>query len=391
MTTMTSTDSPEGLSSRAADLLDRLRAHALGNGWQGTTQRRMPIADVLSAFKHLTVPPGREGDLPRRILSDHLSELAHAKQITFSAATDRERTPLPLKVVLLPFRSTVRRIQPMPAWHSSLSWAEDYWAQPRTTDKIRAAYEALNSWLHRGQPGLRLPVRERALKIFGRHPYFQQPEHPAEKIFDRLKAKPLFSDYPELLIRINAFHVDPPLLTGAFDTVPLEEDSGYHRLGRGRGLLVIENSTTYWSISHMLQHIDHGLGYIAWGIGNTFPASIGSIGPRDEISHVVYFGDLDAAGLRIPISALQRRLPGLPSVRPAVGLYDALLRHGHPGLVKPKEARISIAEAHRLAAWLHPRHRPQAVGLLLRGERLAQEWVSLDHLSTETHWYSDVR
>lgn len=378
-------------SDQALELLSLLHEQAFEGGWPGTTKRTVRKADFEKAFHQVPRPHGRETDLPSRLLSGYLAELAIAKYITPSPKKDGEKVPLPLSIRVEPVRSVARDIPPMPLWHSKLSWAERYWALPYTTPKIRAVYEALNAWLHRGHWGIRLPLRERAMKIFGNHHYFQQAKHPAEKVFDKLKAKPLFSDREGLLELIDAFHVDPPLLAKAFRSVQLEEDSGYHSFGTGRGLLIVENSTTYWSISHMLQHIDHRLGYVAWGIGNTFSASISSIDRRDGISDIVYFGDLDTSGLRIPLTAGRRAPAGLPPIRPAAELYDALFRLGTPGRVMPKEAKVTAAEAQRLAGWLEPRHRQRAIDLMLRGERLAQEWVSLDHLSTDEHWYSDVR
>ncbi|MFC8717710.1 Wadjet anti-phage system protein JetD domain-containing protein [Kitasatospora sp. NPDC057198] len=377
---------------QAAKLLEKLRARAAEAGWTGTRRTTLTAKDLLAAGREVSLPPELQRSYLRDLLMEYLEELkAHRKVIYSKSRTDKEKSPLPLEVQLMPFRSTARTVPPEPVWHSAMSWASPYWGRHYTTPPIRAAYSAMNNWFLGAPTGLALPIRERALKIFGGDPFFQQAKHPGEKVFDDLKPKPMLSDPTQLMRLINAFQVDPPLLTRAFDTVPLDEESGYHRTGPGRGLLVIENATTYWSVSHMLKHIDHGLGHVAWGIGNTFTASIGSLDRRDGISHVVYFGDLDATGLRIPLGALRRRLPWLDSIRPAVGLYDMLLRHGRPGKAMPKEARIAPAEARRITDWLAPQHRVRAEALLLRGERLAQEWVSLDHLSTETDWYADMR
>ncbi|MEU5793201.1 hypothetical protein ABZ800_06660 [Streptomyces sp. NPDC047813] len=378
-------------SDEALELLSLLHEQQLDSGWRGTTQRPVAIAEVKKIFYGLERSPANEKELPNRVLSGYLRQLADAAHIKPSSKTDGERVPLPLSIRLAPIRSVGRHIPPMPPWHSKLAWAEEYWALPHTTDKIRAAYEALNTWLHRGHEGMRIPLRERALQVFGHHHYFQQPKHPAEKIFDTLKAKPLFSDRKRLLRLISAFEVDPPLLTKEFRSTQLEEDSGYHELGKGRVLLVVENSTTYWSISHMLRHIDHRIGHVAWGIGRTFQKSIGSITPKNQITDIVYFGDLDVSGLSIPLGAGLYAPSGLPPIRPAVELYDALLRLGTPGRCPPKEAKVTPARAQELASWLHPRHRGPACALMLRGERLAQEWVSFDYLSTDERWYMDVR
>lgn len=390
---MTANDLPAetGPSDEALEFLSRLREQQLDRGWGGSTQRTVPIADMKTAFYRLERSPGNEKELPNRVLSRYLRQLSDADFIKPSSKTDGERIALPLSIKLAPIRSTSRHIPPMPPWHSKLAWAEEYWSLPHTTDKIRAAYEALNTWLHRGHEDMRIPLRERALKVFGHHHYFQQPKHPAEKIFDTLKAKPLFADRKALIRLISAFEVDPPLLTKEFRSTQLEEDSGYHKLGKGRVLLVIENSTTYWSISHMLRHIDHRIGHVAWGIGRTFQKSIGSITPKNQIAEIVYFGDLDVSGLSIPLGAGLYAPADLPPIRPAVELYDALLRLGTPGRCLPKEAKVTSAKAQELASWLHPSHRATVIALMLRGERLAQEWVSFDHLSTDERWYADVR
>ncbi|MER8046561.1 Wadjet anti-phage system protein JetD domain-containing protein [Streptomyces sp. NPDC094032] len=385
-----------GLSSKppseaALELLSRVHQKEFDCGWKGTTNRDVGIADVQEIYLRMPPPAGRGKELPNRILSDYLRQLADAGHLKLSEKTDGERRwALSLSIKLMPVRSVARTIPPMPLWQSRLARAEKHWGLPGTSGRIRAVYEALNTWLHRGRPGMRLPLRERALQIFGQHPFFQQPGHPAEKIFDTLKAGPIFSDREEVLKLLNAFDVDPPLLSKDFSSSRLDEESGgHHRLGKGRGLLVVENSTTYWSISHMLGHIDHRIGHVAWGVGAIFQKSIGSIVAEDRISDVVYFGDLDASGLRIPVRA-DGYVSGL-KVRPAVELYDALLRLGTPGRCPPKEARMTPARAQELAAWLDPRHRDRVRDLMLRGERLAQEWVGFDHLSTNEDWYTDVR
>ncbi|MEU0919340.1 Wadjet anti-phage system protein JetD domain-containing protein [Streptomyces cyaneofuscatus] len=378
-------------SEEALAFLSGLHAWKFERGWKGTTGSDVRIDDVRQVFLRMPRPPGRSGDLPQRILADYLQELAEAGHLKPSAKTDRERkAPLPLSVRLTPVRSVTREISPMPVLVSELAPIEGYWFLPQTTDRIRAAYEALNTRLHSGHRGMRIPLRERALQIFGLHPFFQQPHHPAEKLFDTLDAKPLFSDRKRLLELLNAFDVDPPLLSKDFRSRDLVKNhAAYHEPGKGSTLLVIENSTTYWSISHMLGHIDHRIGHVAWGSGVTFQKSIGSLTARDRISDIVYFGDLDPSGLAFPARA-ERYVGGL-RVRPAFELYDALLRLGTPSGSLPKEAGSTPERIDELVSWLDPLHHDQARALLLSGRRLAQEWVGFDHLSTTEHWYADVR
>lgn len=378
-------------SEEALAFLSSLHEWKFEHGWKGTTGPDVRIDDVREVFLRMPRPPGRTGEFPQRILSEYLSELAEGGYLKPSTKTDRERQmPLPLSVRLMPVRSKSTTIPPIPVLHSELADIADYWALARTTDRIRAAYEALNTWLHSGCRGMRIPLRERALQIFGTHPFFQQPKHPAEKIFDTLDAQPLFSDRKRLLKLVNAFDVDPPLLSKDFRSKGLVKNhSGYHEIGKGSTLLVIENSTTYWSISHMLGHIEHRIGRVAWGSGVTFQKSIGSLTARDHVSEIVYFGDLDPSGLAFPARA-ERYVAHL-RVRPAFELYDALLRIGTPSHSLPKEAGSTPDQVDRLVSWLDPRHHDQARDLLLGGRRLAQEWVGFDHLSTTERWYADVR
>lgn len=102
------------------------------------------------------------------------------------------------------------------------------------------------------------------------------------------------------------------------------------------------------------------------------------------ISVIHYFGDLDPSGLRIPANASAVAVAaGLPAVRPAVGLYEALLAVGRP---QAGQSSISPSDASRLAAWLAPAHRDAAARLLCDGQRLAQEAVGLAYLLRHEHW-----
>ncbi|WBC04749.1 DUF2220 family protein [Micromonospora sp. WMMA1976] len=133
----------------------------------------------------------------------------------------------------------------------------------------------------------------------------------------------------------------------------------------------------------------HDLGYVAWGLGNTFTASVNTIRARHAVAEIRYFGDLDLSGLRIPLSASATAVHnGLPQVRPAMHLYRALLQLGLP--IAAKEKAAAPADAARLAGWLGE-NMGQVAALLTRGERLAQEWVGFRHLRTDASWHADVR
>ena len=106
----------------------------------------------------------------------------------------------------------------------------------------------------------------------------------------------------------------------------LEEIAPNHlrRVGSGGVLLVLENSATYSSILATLP-VRHDLGYLAWGLGSMFIASIRSLSERHQITDIRYFGDLDLTGLDIPrLAGAPTQDRGLPPVRPAVQLYSML-------------------------------------------------------------------
>ncbi|WLS43207.1 hypothetical protein Q3V37_17450 [Micromonospora profundi] len=322
------------------------------------------------------------GDFEPVVLSQLLNELEQMGVVKVVRNSDRERISLPSAVWLLPIQKSAAIPQRMPPWHPSLRDLSEHWL--RATPKQRAAYRAVNRWLLSDPDTTAVPIRERALEIFGR---FGTPvEFPTpEKTFDTLRSGPLFSDTARLHAVLHAFTVPPPLLAERF-----EGGEGYYqKVGTGRVLLVIENATTWWSIVRSLPP-RHALGYVAWGLGNTFVSSITSLHVGHEVSEIRYFGDLDLSGLRIPLAAAQvaGRIQ-LPSVRPASRLYAALQTVGvsWPG----KERVADPHQAAILAQWLDPQQREGAAGLLTRGERLAQEWVGLRYLTHNQNWYSDVR
>jgi hypothetical protein len=73
------------------------------------------------------------------------------------------------------------------------------------------------------------------------------------------------------------------------------------RIGNGPVLLVVENGDTFDSLSRVLTSTPTKVGFIGWGAGAAFEASVLSIGELPEVREVAYVGDLDADGLRIPM------------------------------------------------------------------------------------------
>jgi hypothetical protein len=98
---------------------------------------------------------------------------------------------------------------------------------------------------------------------------------------------------------------------------------------------------------------------------------------------IYYFGDLDAAGLRIPFLASQRAVQaGLGPVRPHLQSYRALLAGGRPLSVVESSHHEFAAALETWCGWME--ELSGEVLLLLRsGKRLPQEWIGSEFLLRE--------
>jgi hypothetical protein len=360
---------------RIADALYReLMDWAAARKWPGTTQQEVPIDEVRRCFG--AVYQRREGDDGvTTMIRASLSILIERGHVVPVMATDLEKIELPRKVKLLPTTSKASKTtSSMPRWHRLLYDLEDTW--PTATDNQRVRYLAINRWLMDNPEKTIVPLRERALEIFsmfGNEEDFESPE----KALDGMRHGPLFGDQERLLRLLRAVATPPPLLSRQ----PLDEviPGQLTRVGDGDLLLVVENSATWWSIVKALP-ARHNVGHVAWGLGASFISSIRSIVDNHEIRRIRYFGDLDLSGLRIPDSAGRRALAGgLPPVQPAVNLYAELFAVGRSW--RGSEKAVDENRARELAEWLPRGHHETAVRLLVKGRRIAQEWVGYRRLS----------
>lgn len=371
------------MKHRESEFLRALEAQAERNNWKKNRRTRLPLSEVWHAFRRV---PHRnpQGEHEPLLLARHLDALEEHGRITQFKQRTRDTDALPVGIWLLPTDAPRPPAPPMPPWHSDIYWLADAW--PTATTKQRAGYTAVNAWLMSGPDLFPVPLRERALEIFGRYgdeDDFLMPE----KTLDSLKSGPLFGEPATLHNVLRTFTTQPPLLSEHF----IEElgDGYYQRIGPGDLLLVVENSATWWSIVHSLP-AGHRLGYLAWGLGGTFRASINTLSAKHGISEIRYFGDLDLSGLRIPYGASQTaRQRGLPPVQPANNLYTALLDLGISR--KAKEPPAPADEAAQLACWLPEPLRGGTADLLVMGRRLAQEWVGYRYLVRNPIWHLDVR
>lgn len=370
------------MKRRQSEFIQQLRSAASAAGWNGTHKTRLPLEEVWTAFRGVS-HRNPEQEYEPRLLARQLDDLENHGVIAQFRERTRDAVPLPVKIWVLPTAAPRPPVPPMPNWHPDVYYLAREWST--ATAKQRAAYVAVNKWLMSDPDLFAVPLRERALEIFGT--YGSEDDFPMpEKTFDTLRSGPLFGDTERLHATLHTFTTHPPLLTATFLT---EIGDGYYqRVGPGDILLVVENSATWWSLVHTLPD-RHRLGYVAWGLGGTFRASVNTLAAKHRIAEIRYFGDLDLSGIRIPQAASRTATQrGLPPVRPTERLYGALLELGRAR--DAKERAVTSGEAGALATWLPQQHRAKGAALLTAGQRLAQEWVGYRYLSRETGWYGDL-
>jgi hypothetical protein len=200
-----------------------------------------------------------------------------------------------------------------------------------------------------------VPVKERSLELFG-----------DEKRLDILLQSALFREGRLTLEHLRCHYVIEPL--------------GWKRGPNGTGpSIVLENAATWdtytrWNESHPT------FSATIYGQGNCFAERVLFLteifrelgGPRP----VYYFGDLDAAGLRIPSRASKIALRhGLPPVEPHLPSYRALLTFA----AQATSANDDDPAREQDFDWLGPM-RVEAWQLLGSARRLAQEYLGWDYM-----------
>lgn len=311
----------------------------------GTGLRRVRLTEL---WQLLTVCDPASAAQPdrRAILAGILTELTAAGYLQPSVAVDTAAPPaLPRTVTLLgdPAKRSGAEAGRTVAWRPELGWA----AQARLSATQVQALKEVNVWLRdRGDDTDIAPLRERSLEIFG-----------WEKQLDTLVGTALFGPDRLSLSVLRTFRAHPPLPA--------------RRVGTGPVLLVVENSDTFTTLHSALSERPGQVGWVAWGAGKAFIASVAAVADLPGISEVRYFGDLDLAGLEIPAAAgVVADTAGLPPVQPALGLYEALLS---TGVRQAGEGRVSAMLAPQVVEWLPELVRTDVAKLLQDGCRVPQE------------------
>ncbi|MGL5861847.1 MAG: Wadjet anti-phage system protein JetD domain-containing protein [Phycicoccus sp.] len=246
-------------------------------------------------------------------------------------------------------------------WRPELAWA----VQARLTLGQVEQLRQVNNWLRdRGRDRDVLPLRERSLEVLGH-----------EKTLDALLSTTVFAPNRLTLDLLRTFRSHPPL--------PVV------RVGDGPVLLVVENDDTFHSIRTVLVTDPGPVGHVAWGAGGAFEASVRSCGDLPGVERVRYFGDLDAAGLRIPRNAARTAArEGQPDVTPAHALYRSLLA---TGVRQGGQPAVPAEQSATLTAWLDEPFIAQECSALLEARmRVPQEALTFTALSSERGWLNDL-
>ncbi|MFD4395549.1 Wadjet anti-phage system protein JetD domain-containing protein [Kitasatospora sp. NPDC058478] len=340
------------LSPAATRLNDTLQARTPGSGTLSRTALTEAFASALPGLSH----SGKS----RQSLATLLIELADAQLLTLPsnpAKWDAGRPPLPDAVRIVRHHPVPSATREARSWRPELSWV----STARVTTTQTNILTAINRWFrdtsNTAQARRPLSLRERSHEIFN-----------DEKRLDSLIGGALFGPGRLDLDQLATYREAPPL--------------AYRHLGDGDTILVIENSDTFATLRHLLQREPGRIGYIAFGAGRAFEATVASITELRQIRRILYYGDLDADGLSIPARAsITATLLGLPPVEPAEGCYKLLL-------TRPRNTALKVDPSHArlLVEWLPPALQDQALAMLTAGDRVAQEAANQNHHLEDTQW-----
>ncbi|WP_224275663.1 Wadjet anti-phage system protein JetD domain-containing protein [Streptomyces sp. LS1784] len=340
------------LSPAAARLSDALQAM---NAAGSTVSRTAFTAVFASALPGLS-----RSSNSRLSLATLLIELSDARLVTLPADPvkwDAGRPPLPDNVRIVRARPAPATPREQRSWRPELSWASTARITTAQTDVLTAINRWFRDTSSKAEARHPLSLRERSHEIFN-----------DEKRLDTLIGGALFGPGRLDLEQLATYREPPPL--------------AYRHLGAGDTMLVIENSDTFTTLRRLLRSDPGCIGYIAFGGGRAFEASVASITELPQIHRILYYGDLDADGLSIPARAsVTATLLGLPHVEPAEGCYELLLTR--PRSAAPK---VDPTRARLLAEWLPSALQDQALAVLSSGGRIAQEAANLNHHSTDQNW-----
>lgn len=227
-----------------------------------------------------------------------------------------------LGVVQLPAKGSWEKFgsPPLPSWvqrivvktepgfdYSTVAWVPELGFWPTLKSVQMEPARLINEFLlrRRGALGL-VPLKERSLEIFGN-----------EKKLDEMRRDDALFNGLLPLAAIGAFQVPLPLPYRAAEAP-------------GQPVLVVENHDSFWSLGEWNATAKR-YAAVVYGSGLAFQSSgraLRQVLKETQGIGAEYLGDLDPAGISIPVSFNASQGPTGVQVRPAIHFYAWLLRHG---------------------------------------------------------------
>lgn len=317
---------------------------------QASRRKRIELADLrrywLQANPEQLQHPERDA-----LLMTTLKKLEAEGCLTLPASGSFEKIgnpPMPKFVTLI----VQAEIKSFNNW-SAVSWLPELGFWTELTETELATAKAINDWLldRRGK-FLQVPLRERSLEIFGDEKYLDS-RHRNNTLFSGRLA----------LSSIGAFLVPHPLPYRAADAP-------------GQPVLIVENHHTYWSLAEWNIHTRR-YAAIIYGAGNAFCSkghALQEVIRECCAADALYFGDLDPAGVLIPLTFNDA---GGPLVLPDMDLYQFVLENGKRR--SPVKRIINDEKAAR--QWL-PELSDQISALWALNQWIPQENLGTEQLSS---------
>lgn len=309
--------------------------------------------------------PGLVGDpMSRSRVIEALEELRRIGTISFpspgtrTAWDTRVQPPLPVWVARVEPAKGPRQVPVPRVWPSALEAAAEI---AERSDELELLAR-LAEWLRDNPEPEQVPIEERSLELFDK-----------EKALDEHLKKRLFTTGALTLDLLACQRVPVPFVSRHL------EGTGPTRL------LVVENLATYHSLWTVLNERSVGAlpdVHIAWGHGEAFTQSVLSVTTLEpEPQRVVYFGDLDLAGLRIATAASAMAVgSGLPPLRAAEPCYRYLLEGPSSWRRPDKSNSQRRPDYDEVCRWLPDSLREPVRELLNARQRIPQERLGLQML-----------
>ena len=268
------------------------------------TRKRVSLEDVkrafFAAYPEVSSSPNRNEQL---LAALRAMEAGNALQLPAHGSWEKVGNPPLPNWVQLAREEVARDRQDF----ASVPWVPELGFWTELTPQALDTAMSVNEFLLRRRGSLRMvPIKERSLEIFG-----------DEKRLDKMKSGNTLFGGRLSLAALGAFQVPLPLPYRQADAP-------------GRPVLVVENHNSFWSFGEWNQTAKR-YSAVVYGSGNEFRSSGAALGQvllEVDGAGAEYLGDLDLAGVRIPLEFNRCLDDKGIRVAPALDFYRWLLQNG---------------------------------------------------------------